>query len=175
MWKENTTYQIYQGFCMYLKRQTLIFLFLFLSDLIHLTFTYYTAGEHYIRSHSRLQKYSTRAELRVVLVMKLAEEEVRVSGNDTMERESGWSAAAPHVPCRALRAWISRRSTKASKCSRSCGETRPRTSESRENYGRDTIGEGRKRGTDVGERRIEYVSMLRCLDRGIEWCLTLWY
>lgn len=104
------------------------------------------SGVYYIHSYSRLQKYSTRAELRVVLVMKLAEDEVRVSGNDTTERESGWSAAAPDVPCRALRAWISRRSTKASKCSRSCGETRPRTSESRENYrggvqGRDTIWE----------------------------------
>lgn len=162
MWKENTTYQIYKGLCLCVPQKAdTHFLFLFLSDLIHLTCTYYNAGENYIHSHSRLQKYCTRAELSVVLVMKLAEEEVRVSGNDPTERESGCRAAAPHVPCRALRAWISRRSTKASKCSRSCGETRPRTSESRENCGGDTIGErAGKSETDVGERRIEDVNML---------------
>lgn len=48
--------------------------------------------------------HPTRAELRVVLVMKLAEEEVRVSGCDTIDRESGWSAVAPAVPRLALRA-----------------------------------------------------------------------
>lgn len=51
-----------------------------------------------------LNPWPTRAELRVVLVMKLAEDEVRVSGYDTMDRESCWSAVAPAVPCRAFRA-----------------------------------------------------------------------
>lgn len=71
------------------------------------------------------------------MVMKLAVDEVSVSGYDATDMESGgWSAPAPPPPAapwRAFRAWISRLSTSASKCSRSCGVTRPRTSDSREN------------------------------------------
>lgn len=46
----------------------------------------------------------TRAELSVVLVMQLAVDEVRVSGYDTMDRESCWRAEAPAAPCLAFRA-----------------------------------------------------------------------
>lgn len=44
------------------------------------------------------ERQRTRAELRVVLVMKLAEEEVSVSGYDTMDSESGCTAEAPAAP-----------------------------------------------------------------------------
>lgn len=91
----------------------------------------------------------TRAELRVVLVMKLAEEEVSVSGYDTMDRESGGTAEAPAAPCRAFSAWISRRSTSPSKRSRSCGVTSPRTSDSRENCHR---GEGQNKASVASQR-----------------------
>lgn len=66
--------------------------------------------------------------------MKLAEDEVRVSGYETMDIESGWSAVAPAVPCRAFSAWISRRRTIPSKRSKSWGVTKPRTSDSKENW-----------------------------------------
>lgn len=80
--------------------------------------------------------------------MKLAEDDVRVSGYDTMDRESGCRAEAPAAPCRALRAWISRRRTSPSKRSRSCGATRPRTSDSKENWGEEST-EKEKQGDRV--------------------------
>lgn len=74
--------------------------------------------------------FLTRAELRVVLVMKLAEEEASVSGYETMEKES-WNPAPP--PCLAFRASISRLRTRPSNLSTSWGVTSPLTSDSREN------------------------------------------
>ncbi len=74
--------------------------------------------------------FLTRAELRVVLVKKLAEEEASVSGYETMEKES-WNPAPP--PCLAFRASISRLRTRPSNLSTSWGVTSPLTSDSREN------------------------------------------
>lgn len=65
---------------------------------------HYAAEPIHDRYRGEVYRWPTRAELSVVLVMKLADEDVSVSGNDTMDRESACAFVAPAVPCRALRA-----------------------------------------------------------------------